>query len=160
VPAESNPPGDIPDNQVFITYKSDPGAFQVRVPEGWARADATGGVTFTDHLNTVQVTWQPAPTPPSVDRAKSTDVPQLQRSQLAFQLRKVATANLPGGSAVLIDAQENSPPNTVTGKQYRLDVLRYVFFHNGQQAVLALSSPAGADNVDPWKLVSESFRWR
>ena len=83
----------------------------------------------------------------------------MQRTQPAFQLRKVSTAGLPGGTAVVIDAQEDSPPNSVTAKHYRLDVLRFQFFQNGKQAVLTLSSPAGSDNVDPWKLVSESFRW-
>ena len=32
---------------------------------------------------------------------------------------------LPGGAAVLITFQENSTPNAVTGKQYRMDVLRF-----------------------------------
>jgi hypothetical protein len=160
VAPESNPPGDIPDNQAFVAYRSDPGGFQVKVPEGWARADSAGDVTFTDHLNTIQLTWQAASSPPSVDRANAVDVPALQRSQPAFQLTRVTTVSLPGGPAVLIEAQENSPPNSVTGRRYRLDVQRYLFGKGGQQAVLLLSSPVGADNVDPWKMVSESFRWR
>jgi hypothetical protein len=160
VPAESNPPGDIPDNQAYVVYHSTAGGFQVKAPEGWARADISNGVTFTDRLNSIQVTWQPATTPPSVERANSQDVPRLQQSQPAFQLTKVSTATLPAGPAVLIQAQENSPPNSVTGKQYRLEVLRYLLAHNGLEAVLLLSSPVGADNVDPWKLVSESFRWQ
>jgi hypothetical protein len=160
LPPEDNPPGDIPDNQAFVTYGSDSGSFQVRVPEGWGRTDGTGTVTFTDHLNTVQVNWRPAAAPPSVDRANAQDVPELQRTRLAFNLKKVSTATMPGGAAVLIQSQENSEPNVVTSKQYRLDVLRFLFSRNGQEAVLMLSSPAGADNVDPWKVVSESFRWR
>src|SRR2546430_7523224 len=158
--AESNPPGDIPDSRAYVAYRSDPGGFTGKVPEGWARADASGGVTFSDPLNTIQVAWQPAAAAPSVDRAKSQDIPALQRSQPAFTLTKVTAVTLPGGPAVLIESQENSPPNSVTGKQYRLDVLRYVLGKGGQQAVLLLSSPVGADNVDPLKLVSESFRWR
>jgi hypothetical protein len=160
VPAESNPPGDIPDNQAFVTFTAAGGGVALKIPEGWARADGTNGVTFTDHLNTIGVTWQPATTPPSTVRATAQDVPELQRTQLAFALVKVSDVKLPGGSAVRIESQENSQANAVTGKQYRLDVLRYEFFHNGQQAVLLLSSPVGADNVDPWKIVSESFRWQ
>jgi hypothetical protein len=159
VPAESNPPGDIPDNQAFVTFKPTGGAVALKIPEGWARADNPSGVTFTDHLNTIGVTWQTATTPPSTARATAQDVPELQRTQLAFTLVRVTDVKLPGGSAVRIESQENSQANAVTGKQYRLDVLRYGFFHNGQQAVLLLSSPVGADNVDPWKIVSESFRW-
>jgi hypothetical protein len=33
---EKNPPGDIPDNQVFVEYRS-PLGFAIKVPEGWAR---------------------------------------------------------------------------------------------------------------------------
>jgi hypothetical protein len=158
VPPEDHPPGDIPDNQAFVAYRS-AGGFQLKIPEGWARTDGPRSVNFTDRLNAVEVSWQPAATPPTVDRVKTLDVPELQRGRPAFTLGHVATVSLPGGAAVRIDAQENSAPNSVTGKQYRLDVQRFVFYRNGTQAVLALSSPVGADNVDPWKVVSESFRW-
>ena len=39
---EKNPPGDIPDNQVFIDYSS-PLGFALKVPEGWARQDLADG---------------------------------------------------------------------------------------------------------------------
>ena len=48
----------------------------------------------------------------------------------------------------------------VTGKVRRNAVERYVFFHGGRDVVLTLSGPAGADNVDPWKLVTDSLRWK
>jgi hypothetical protein len=80
-------------------------------------------------------------------------------SERAFQLQGVKSVSLPGGSAVLLTFQENSRANAVTGKQYRLDVQRFEFFSNGTEAVLTLSSPVGADNVDPWRLISESFAW-
>src|SRR3954469_16106844 len=51
--AESNPLGDIPDNQVYVPYQPADGAFSVQVPEGWARTDLPDGVSFTDKLNTV-----------------------------------------------------------------------------------------------------------
>ena len=41
---EKNPPGDIPDNQVFIEYRS-PLGFKIKVPEGWARRESSDGVT-------------------------------------------------------------------------------------------------------------------
>jgi hypothetical protein len=158
VAPEKNPVGDIPDNQAYVAFKSN--GFELKVPEGWGRTDGTNAATFTDRLNTIHVSWQAATAAPSADRAKTQDVPELQRTQAAFTLRKVSEVKLTGGAAVLIESQENSAPNSVTGKQYRLDVQRYVFFHNGQQATVALSSPVGADNVDPWKLVSESFKWQ
>jgi hypothetical protein len=47
----------------------------------------------------------------------------------------------------------------VTGRQYRLVVERFYFYQNGRGAALSLSSAVGSDNVDPWRKVSESFRW-
>ncbi|MFD8289286.1 hypothetical protein ACFV2B_13865 [Streptomyces lavendulae] len=48
-PAESNPAGDIPDDQAFVAYHSDRGGFTVKVPEERSRTDAAdGAVTFTD----------------------------------------------------------------------------------------------------------------
>src|SRR5690242_20999784 len=37
VATESNPPGDIPDNQAFVAYTSPADGFLVKVPEGWGR---------------------------------------------------------------------------------------------------------------------------
>jgi hypothetical protein len=34
------------------------------------------------------------------------------------------------------------------------------FWHAGRQVRLTLSGPAGADDADPWNLVSDSLRWR
>jgi len=48
----------------------------------------------------------------------------------------------------------------VTGKVVRDDVERYEFWRGGTEAVLTLSGAAGSDNVDPWRLVTDSFTWR
>ena len=34
-----------------------------------------------------------------------------------------------------------------------------MFFHSGRAVVLTLSGPKGADNVDPWRLVTDSLQW-
>jgi hypothetical protein len=159
VPAESNPPGDIPDNTAFVPYTSAAGGWTVSVPEGWARTKATSEVTFTDKLNTVQVTWAPGSAAPTVASAKKTDVPTLSANGRAFKLVGVKSVQLPAGPAVLIEYQVNSDPNPVTGKQYRLDVQRYEIFRNGRAVAINLLSPVGADNVDPWRMVTESFKW-
>ena len=159
VPPENNPPGDIPDDTAFVPYRSHDGRFSIKVPEGWARHTRHTGVTFSEKLNTIDASWSSASAAPTTSSAKKTEVPQLQQTQLAFRLTSVKSVKLPGGNAVLITSEENSPANGVTGKQYRLDVLRYEYFSNGAEAVLTLSSPVGADNVDPWNLVSQSFRW-
>ena len=159
VPAESNPPGDIPDSTVYVPYKSTPGGFTLTVPEGWARSTKPSSVTFVSSLNSITTAWASASSAPTVSSARSTDVPALQNSKLAFQLQSVKAVQLSGGSAVEIVYQANSTPNAVTGKQYRLVIERFELFKNGQEAIISLSSPVGADNVDPWRTVSESFRW-
>jgi hypothetical protein len=159
VPAESNPPGDIPDNTVYVSYSAKAGGLSFKVPEGWARQSTSTSVTFSSALNSISAAWTSASSAPTVSSAKSVDVPALQKSELAFALQSIKPVTLPGGSAVLITFQENSKPNSVTGKQYRLVILRFEFFKNGTEGVLSLSSPVGADNVDPWRIVSESFKW-
>jgi hypothetical protein len=39
-------------------------------------------------------------------------------------------------------------------------VERYVFWNAGSEATLTLAGPRGADNVDPWRTVSDSLRWQ
>ncbi|MEP6759459.1 MAG: hypothetical protein ABJB55_09710 [Actinomycetota bacterium] len=157
VPVESNPPGDIPDNTAFVPYHAAKGGWTVTVPEGWSRTTKGTTVTFTDKLNTVQVDAQPG-SPVSLTDAKKTDVAALAASTRAFKLVSVTEVTLPAGPAVLISYQANSDPNPVTGKQYRLDVLRYELFHAGTRTTLTLLSPVGADNVDPWKVVTDSLK--
>ena len=159
VAPETNPPGDIPDNTQFVPYTSKSGGFTVTVPSGWSRKTYGSSVSFSDKLNTITLSWQTTKKAPSVQSAKANDVPQLSSTQPAFRLQSVKTANLPAGKAVVIDYQANSKPNGVTGKQYRLVVLRYDLFNNGTELVLDLSSPVGADNVDPWNTVTQGLKW-
>jgi hypothetical protein len=159
VAPEDNPPGDIPDNQVFVTVKPGPGSFQVKVPEGWAQQNSDSGTLFTDKLNTVNITWASGAPELTLDRANTIEVPDLSNREAAFQLVQVKQVSLSGGQAVLISYQKNSSANEVTGKKYRMDVLRYEFYRNGFQVNLSLESPVGADNVDPWNIISGSFKW-
>jgi len=158
IPLESSPPGDIPDNQAFVTYHA-AGGFDFKFPEGWARTATASRVVFTDRLNAIQASWTKHSDPPTTQRANDRDVPELRRSERAFELRKVSSVKLPAGTAVLIEYRANSAPNDVTGKQYRLDVLRYELFRAGTEVDLTLSSPVGSDNVDPWAKVTGSVAW-
>ena len=159
VPTESSPPGDIPDNTQYVAYRSHAAGFKISTPEGWSRSSTKNSVTFTDKLNTVVVSWSAASSAPTVQSANSTEVPMLRTTTRAFRLGSVKAGSLPAGPTVIIEYQANSDPNPVTGKQYRLDVIRYELFNNGQETVITLLSPVGADNVDPWRIVTESFAW-
>ena len=52
---EKNPPGDIPDDQVFVPYTSAAGGYSLKVPEGWAPSEKGSDVDFIDKFDGVAV---------------------------------------------------------------------------------------------------------
>jgi hypothetical protein len=159
VPAEKNPPGDIPDSQVFITYASKDG-YSLQVPEGWARTDMPNGASFIDKLDGVVLTRSEAAAAPTAASVKKDYIPSLEKEGRAVKVLSVKSVKLPGGNAVRINYSSNSAPNAVTNKQVRLENQRFLLFKGGRLIALELYAPLGADNVDQWKLMSESFRWK
>jgi hypothetical protein len=156
---EKNPPGDIPDNQVFIPYSS-PAGFSLKVPEGWARKDLADGASFADKYGTITVTKSDAPTAPDLAAVKQTLIPDLEKDARAVTVKKVKAVKLPVGPAVLVSYDSNSDPNAVTNKAIRLENDRYYLWKDGKLVTLSFSAPAGADNADQWELMAKSFRWR
>jgi len=151
-------PGDIPDNIAYVPYKSVTGGFSVTTPEGWSRKDTATGVVFTDKYNIIQIdtmTGAQAPTTASVTTAVRTKL----ATSKGFKLAKVTTVRRKAGSAVMASYVVNSAPNAVTGKTIPVAVERYEFHRNSTSVVLTLSGAKGADNVDPWKIVTDSFAW-
>jgi hypothetical protein len=53
-----------------------------------------------------------------------------------------------------------SAPDPVTGKRLPLTIDRYEFPKGGKVAVVDLVTPVGVDNVDAYRLISESFQWQ
>jgi len=157
---EKNPPGDIPDTQVFITYESITGGYALEVPEGWARSVHGSDVKFTDKFDGVQVTLSKSATSPTLSSVQREQVPALQHQGRAVKIQGVKTKAMPhGNSAICVVYTSNSNPDPVTGKQVRLDNVTYYYYHQGTLAALTVWAPSGADNVDQWKRISESFRW-
>jgi hypothetical protein len=143
---EASPPGDIPDNQAYVAYSPPGSGFSVKVPEGWARTQAGGVTTFTDKLNTIKMS------------AKSGSCPT-PAALKARQPGKVTTVKRTAGTALVDTYVADSQPNAVTGKVHSDDIQLYVFCKNGKEVDLVLSGPKGADNVDPWKIVTDSLRF-
>ncbi len=159
VKPEKNPPGDIPDTQVFVTFTSD-GGYSLKVPEGWARTDTGTGAQFVDKLDAVSVTLTPLDSVPSVDWVKAHYLPQMQQAGRAVKVIAVQVVDLSSGPAIQIAYSANSDPNPVTAKQVRLEGIRYLIWHKGALVALDVTAPLGADNVDQWKLMSNSFGWK
>jgi hypothetical protein len=155
---ESPPPGDIPDSTVYVPYRPASGQYEVKVPEGWARTVSAGGVSFTDKLNTITIRTVRAAAL-TLASAQAAEVPQISGSVRHFALAGLGVVSRPAGTVVLIRYSADSQPDPVTGKVFRDAVERYEFFRSGTEAVVVLAGPAGADNVDPWRTVTDSFRW-
>ncbi|WP_345365538.1 hypothetical protein [Actinoallomurus liliacearum] len=135
------------------------GLFTVKVPEGWARSQNGSATAFTDKLNTVRVEARPAAGAPTVTSVRATELPQIRSSSPGFTPGDVTLVQRKAGPVVRITYRAQSPANPVTGKTTQDAVERYEFWKAGNEAILTLSGPVGADNVDPWRTITDSLRW-
>ncbi len=159
VTPEVSPPGDIPDNQVFILFTS-PQGFSLKVPEGWARKDGTNDTVFSDKYNRIALSVGSLVQPLDLSYAKSTLAPDIEKSGRAVKIVSVSEVKFRSGKAIKIAYDANSEPNEVTNKQIRQENERFYYAKNGMLVSLSLTAPKGADNADQWKLISSSFRWK
>jgi hypothetical protein len=157
---EFNPPGDIPDNAVFVDHAAPGSRVHFTVPEGWAMARSGPVTTYTDKYNSISIEVRQRASAPTVASARKEDVPQLQASVSNFALGGITMVTRQHGSAVHIAYQLDSAPNPVTDKVVRDAAERFEFWHAGEEAILTLTGPANADNVDPWQIVSDSLQWK
>jgi hypothetical protein len=156
---EVSPAGDIPDNQAYVRY-SPPGARYVgKVPEGWSRSTSGPQTTFTDKLNSITMQTSATAAPLTLAEARRVEVPKLAHSITGFHPGTVTTVHRTAGSALRITYTATGQPNPVTGKAVTDAVERYIYVHRGQNLILTLSGPKGADNVDPWRIVTDSVKW-
>ena len=156
---EVNPAGDIPDNQAYVPYAQPGGGFTIKVPEGWSRSASGGAVTFTDKLNAIRVETAPALAAPTVRDARQTELPKLATAVRGYRPGNVSAVSRKAGTAIRTTYLADAKANAVTGKAGTDAVERYVFFHRGKDLILTLSGPKGADNVDPWRIVTDSVAW-
>lgn len=159
VASEVSPPGDIPDNQAFITFSS-PSGYTIKVPEGWARKDGAQSAVFSDKYNHISLVTRDAAAKIDAAYAKSTFVPELEKSGHAVANVRVTTVKLKAGKAIKLAYDSKSEPNAVTNKQVREENEKFFYTNKGKLVELTLSAPKGADNVDQWKFISSSFRWK
>lgn len=152
LPAESNPPGDIPDTQAFVSYTSDAGRYSLEAPEGWARSARGADVRFIDKFDGESVTIAQAGTAAAIDA--------LRRGARGGRDFTVARIALPAGQASDVSFTSNSDADAVTGKRVRLQGRAIIFEHAGKTATVLLWAPLGADNIDQWNRIANSFRWR
>ena len=151
--AASAATGDIPDNQVYLVYRS-PAGWSIKYPEGWARSGGASATVFRDKNNIVRIALRPGSAPTT---AQVRSDPSLRQANISSA---PAAMSIKGSRAIKVVYTTRSAPNPVTGKRVTLTVDRYYFARGGKVATIDLGTPVGVDNVDAYRLMVESFRWR
>jgi hypothetical protein len=159
--AQSAATGDIPDNQAFLVFRNRPAGYSIKYPEGWTQVGAAKDVTFKDKNNIVHVVVTSGPAP-TLGQA-SAQLTKLKRSNPSL----VVTApprnvTVKGTPMIKSGYLTRSAPNAVTGKRVTLVVDRYQVADpkTGNLATVDLGTAKGVDNVDAYRMMIESFKWR
>ena|SRR5579864_331384 len=149
--------GDIPDTQVYLTYTNPSAGYSMSYPEGWTRKGSGNDVTISDKNNIIHVVISKggAATTASV----AAELEQLKQSTPTLTFTPPKNIQLKSGPAVKATYTTRSAPNPVTGKSVLLIVDRYELGGHGKRATVDLGTPQGVDNVDAYRMISNSFRW-
>lgn len=156
--ARSAATGDVPDNQIFLTFHNPAAKYSIQYPEGWSRAGSGNETAFKDKDNTVRVVIGRG-SEPTLSSVKS-ELARLKASTPSLRAGSPRQITLKSGPAIKVTYSTRSAPNSVTDKRVTLMVDRYVLSHNGRVATIDLGTPKGVDNVDAYRQISNSFRWR
>ena len=150
--------GDIPDNQVYVVFSDPRGGYSIKYPEGWAQSGSGKRVTFYDKNNLVRTVIRSggAPTLAQV----SAELKALKASTPSLRFRSPQRVRISGRPAIKVIYTTESAPNPVTSKRVQLTVDRYYLARGSKRAIVDLGSPVGVDNVDGYRLMVQSFRWK
>ncbi|GAC1305278.1 MAG: lipoprotein [Vulcanimicrobiaceae bacterium] len=146
---QTSPPGDIPDTQAFVPYRSRDG-YTVLAPEGWSRTVSGSTVTFATNYNGERVALQAISDPAAAVRRAFPGVANV----------RVSHVRQGQATVTLVRFTSRSAADAVTGRSIALDNASYVFVRGSRAAMLSLWAPRGADNVDQWQKIVHSFAWR
>jgi hypothetical protein len=155
--AASTAQGDIPDNQNFLTFTNRPGGYSISYPEGWARSGSGSNVSFQDKSNTITIVVKPGSKPTAT--SVSADLKQQAKTDPCLSPGTPQLVTVGPNQAVKVTYTTQGAKSPVTGQRPRITVDRYVYYKNGKVAVVDLANPVGVDNVDAFRMISESFRW-
>ena len=156
--AASAATGDIPDNQVFLTLRNNKAGYSIKYPEGWAQNGSGNTVSFRDKNNVVRVVVRKGAAPALAD---------VQRRLSALRGARVSSpatkTTVSGKPAIHLVYETQSARSPVTGKTVTLGVDRYYLWNGKSVAIVDLGTPVApvkVDNVDAYRLIVQSFRWR
>jgi hypothetical protein len=150
--------GDIPDNQVYVLFRDTRAGYSIKYPEGWAQSGSGNRVTIFDKNNLVRTVVQPGSEPTLAQ--VSAEMKALQASTPSLRFKLPQRVRVSGRPAIKVVYTTESAPNPVTNKRVQLTVDRYYLAQGGKRAIVDLGSPVGVDNVDGYRLIVQSFRWK
>jgi hypothetical protein len=156
--ARSAATGDIPDNQVFLTFHDPNARYSIKFPEGWAQKGSGADVTFSEKNNLVHIVVGSGPQPTSA--AVAAELTRLKAATPSISFTTPAPIRVSAGPAVKSTYTTTSGPNPVTGKRVVLIVDRYVLASGGRRAIVDLGTAHGVDNIDAYRMMINSFRWQ
>ncbi len=127
----------------------------MKYPEGWAQKGSGSIATFRDKNNIVRVVIvsAPAPTVAGVRR----EIAKLPGAQVRSRPQPITVS---GARVIKVVYATEGAQNPVTSKRVILVVDRYYLSHAGKEAIVDLGTPEGVDNVDAYRMMIESFRWK
>jgi hypothetical protein len=143
---------------VYLVFVNRSAGYSIKYPEGWTQSGSGNDASLHDKNNLVHIviTGGPAPTPASV----AAQLQALKRSNPTLTFSSSKVVQVASSPAVKATYTTQSPPDPVTGKRVTLIVDRYELGHSSRVAVVDLGTPKGVDNVDPYRKMIASFRWR
>lgn len=150
--------GDIPDNQVYVVFTNTRAGYSIKYPEGWAQSGSGNRVTIYDKNNLVRTVVQPGGEPTVAE--VSAELRALKAATPSLRFQPPQRVQISGRPAIKVVYMTESPPNPVTNKRVQLTVDRYYLAQGGKRAIIDLGTPVGVDNVDGYRLMVQSFRWR
>jgi hypothetical protein len=156
--AKSAATGDIPDNQMFLTFHDPAARFSIKYPEGWEQRGTAGNLTFQSKNNVVHILVRngSSPTTASVAAALAAQ----RAASPSLRASSPVVVRVAGAPAIKASYTTTSAPNPVTGKRVELIVDRYGLSHAGRVATVDLGTAKGVDNIDAYRMMIGSFRWR
>jgi hypothetical protein len=156
--AQSASKGDIPDNQVYLSFGNPQGGYSIKYPEGWTRSGTPTDITFADKNNRVRIVIGQGPAPTAA--SMTAELQKLKASTPTLTFESPSAITLTQGPAIKATYTTQSAPNQVTGKSVQLIVDRYEFVHGAKHATVDLGTAKGVDNVDAYRMMINGFKWQ
>jgi hypothetical protein len=149
--------GDIPDNQQFLTYRNPAGGYSISYPEGWARSGNGSHVVFQDKSNTITINLSKGSQPTTATVAAQ--MKKAEQGDPCLAAGQPQQIKVGPNQAIKVSYSTKGAASPVTGQRPKIVVDRYVYSKGGKVAVVDLATPLGVDNVDAYRMISQSFRW-